>query len=104
MQTELRSGRYVSYVFFLGWDSLGKQQFIDTGIYDPIFGQATGASIYRIRSDLEIVADFQPHVCILQTGTNDIGAKPKHMKDSDWEEHVAGHLYALAEHLATNTM
>ena len=66
------------------------------------FSGRRGASIYRIRSDLEIVADFQPHVCILQAGTNDIGAKPKHMKDSDWEEHVAGHLYALAEHLATN--
>ena len=46
--------------------------------------------------------DFQPHVCILQAGTNDIGSKSKHMKDSDWEEHIAGHLYALAEHLATN--
>ena len=60
------------------------------------FSGRRGASIYRIRSDLEIVADFQPHVCILQAGTNDIGAKPKHMKDADWEEHVARHLYALA--------
>ena len=24
------------------------------------------------------------------------------MKDPDWEEHVAGHLYSLVEHLATN--
>ena len=30
------------------------------------FSGRRGASIYRIRSDLEIVADFQPHVCILQ--------------------------------------
>ena len=65
------------------------------------FSGRPGASISRIRSDLEIVSDFQPRVCILQVGTNDIGSKPKHMHDSDWEELIAGRLYALAEHLAT---
>ena len=47
------------------------------------FSGRRGASIARIRSDLEIVSDFQPRVCILQVGTNDIGSKPKHMHDSD---------------------
>ena len=41
------------------------------------FSGRRGAPIPRIRSDLEIVADFTPDICILQAGTNDICAKPK---------------------------
>lgn len=63
------------------------------------FSGRRGASISQIRADLEIVADFQPDICIIQAGTNDIGSKPGDCMDSDWEEHIAGQLYALAQHL-----
>lgn len=63
------------------------------------FSGRRGASIKQIRSELEIVADFQPAICVLQVGTNDIGSKPMAMSDSDWEEWIAGQLYALAQHL-----
>ena len=58
-----------------------------------------GSSIPRIRSDLEIVYDFTPDICILQVGSNDICSKPLKARDSDWEEWVAGNLFALAQHL-----
>ena len=63
------------------------------------FSGRRGATIPRIRSDLEIVKDFQPHVCVVQAGTNDIGSKPESLQDSEWEEFIAGNLHALAEHL-----
>ena len=63
------------------------------------FSGRRGASIPQIRADLEIVADFQPDICILQAGTNDIGSKPGEFTDSDWDEMIAGKLYALAQHL-----
>ena len=63
------------------------------------FSGRRGASISQIRADLEIVADYQPDICIIQAGTNGIGSKPGDCMDSDWEEHIAGQLYALAQHL-----
>ena len=63
------------------------------------FSGPRGATIPRIRSDLEIDKDFQPHMCVVQAGTNDIGSKPVQMQDSELEEFIAGNLYALAEHL-----
>ena len=61
-----------------------------------------GASISRSRANLEAVSDFQPHICILQVGSNDIGSKPLGILDSDWEEYIAGQLFALAEYLVTD--
>ena len=61
-----------------------------------------GASISRSRANLVAVSDFQPHICILQVGSNDIGSKPLGILDSDWEEYIAGQLFALAEYLVTD--
>ena len=61
-----------------------------------------GASISRSRANLEAVSYFQPHICILQVGSNDIGSKPLGILDSDWEEYIAGQLFALAEYLVTD--
>ena len=35
-------------------------------------------------------------------GSNDIGSKPLGILDSDWEEYIAGQLFALAEYLVTD--
>ena len=63
------------------------------------FSGRRGASIPRIRSDLEIVSDFMPDICIIQAGTNYICAKPENATDTEWEEWVAGNLFALAQYL-----
>ena len=68
------------------------------------FSGRRGASIPRIRANLEIVEDFNPEICILQAGTNDICAKPLNAADSYWEEWVAGNLFALAQHLVNKCM
>lgn len=54
----------------------------------------SGANVEKLRSDLEIVADFEPTVIVLQIGTNDLCNSFKSIED------VAGSIFALAEHLA----
>lgn len=56
------------------------------------FGRA-GATVFRIRRNLEIVGDFEPSMVILEICSNDL------CNSMTSAEEVAGSIYALAEHI-----
>lgn len=50
---------------------------------------------------MEIIADFEPGLCFLQSGKNDIVFKLADITESGWEDRMASqlHVFALVQQL-----
>lgn len=59
------------------------------------FSGRRGANVSTLRGNMEIISDFEPHIVVLQIGSNDL------CNQANSAEMVAGAIFALAEHIVT---